>query len=363
MSVLFSPGRIHTLDLPNRVVIPPMCQYSAGDDGLPTEWHLMHYGSLAASGSGLLITEATAVSPEGRITPFDLGLWNDTQAAALEKLLHSIRAWGTIPFMVQLGHAGRKGSRTQPWHGGRPLPEGAWSCVAPSALPFADADPVPVMLDAAGLESVKNDFAAAAIRADAAGFDGIEIHLAHGYLLHQFLSPLANIRDDVYGGSLENRLRFPLEVFAAVRSAFPPGKPVGVRISGSDWVDGGWDMAGSLALCRKLETLGCAFIHVSGGGLSPLQTLDVGPGYQVAMAGEIKRRTTLPVIAVGLITEAEQAESIVRAGDADLVAIGRAMLFNPHWTWQAAARLGAGVDAPPQYWRSAPHGAKGLFDK
>jgi len=251
-----------------------------------------------------------------------------------------------------------------PWLGGASIPPDhvhGWQTVAPSALPHADGDAVPQALDAAGLARVKEGFIAAARRADALGLDAIELHGAHGYLLHQFLSPLANRRDDAYGGSLENRMRFPLEVFAAVRAAVSPEMVVGMRISASDWVDGGWDLAQSIVLARELEKLGCQFIHVSSGGVSPQQKIPVGPGYQIEFAARIKAETAMPTIGVGLITEAKQAETIVQTGQADMVALARAMLYDPRWPWHAAAELGASVSAPPQYWRSQPHELKQLF--
>ncbi len=363
-NILFSPLAIGNLSLRNRVVIPPMCQYSA-TDGLSGDWHRMHYGKLAASGAGMLIVEATAVSPEGRISPQDLGLWSDETEAALAGMIKSLRAWSDMPILLQIGHAGRKASHYRPWEaaGGTMMtPEnGGWQTIAPSALPYTPGTPSPIALDEAECERIKKAFAEAAARAARAGFDGIEVHAAHGYLLHQFLSPISNQRTDKYGGDLAARLRFPLEVFEAARAAFPAEKPVGLRLSGSDWVPGGWNVDDSVALVRELAKRGCAYAHVSGGGLSPAQQLAPKPGYQVDMAARIKSETGMTTIAVGLITEALQAETILVSGQADLVAVGRGILYNPHWPWHAAAALGAAVSAPPQYWRSAPHGIKGLF--
>jgi 2,4-dienoyl-CoA reductase-like NADH-dependent reductase (Old Yellow Enzyme family) len=363
MSMLFSPIKLGPLELANRIAIAPMCQYSA-EEGLPTDWHMIHLGHLALSGAGLLIIEATAVTPEGRISPEDLGLWSDQHAAALEPIVNAMRRHAPIKIAIQLGHAGRKASSEVPWQGGANIPPGhqrGWQTVAPSAVPHAEGETAPLALDAAGLQRVKEGFVAAARRADALGLDAIEIHGAHGYLLHQFLSPLANRRTDDYGGSLENRMRFPLEVFEAIRAAVSPEMVVGMRISATDWVEGGWDLGQSLALAEALEQRGCQFIHVSSGGVSPLQKIPVGPGYQIEFAARIRQETSMPVIGVGLITEAKQAETIIQTGQADMVALARAMLYDPRWPWHAAAELGASVSAPPQYWRSQPHEFKNLF--
>jgi 2,4-dienoyl-CoA reductase-like NADH-dependent reductase (Old Yellow Enzyme family) len=363
MSMLFSPIKLGPLELANRIAIAPMCQYSA-DEGLATDWHMIHLGHLALSGAGLLIIEATSVTPEGRITPDDLGLWSDEHAAALEPVINAMRKHSPIKIGIQLSHAGRKASSEVPWQGGANIPPDqprGWQTVAPSAVPHADGETVPLALDAAGLQRVKEGFAAAARRADALGLDAIEIHGAHGYLLHQFLSPLANQRTDEYGGSLENRMRFPLEVFEAIRAEVSPEMVVGMRISATDWVEGGWDLEQSLALMAELEKRGCQFIHVSSGGVSPKQKIPVGPGYQIEFAARIKQQTSMPTIGVGLITEAKQAETIIQTGQADMVALARAMLYDPRWPWHAAAELGASVSAPPQYWRSQPHEYKHLF--
>jgi 2,4-dienoyl-CoA reductase-like NADH-dependent reductase (Old Yellow Enzyme family) len=359
---LFSPFAIGSLKLDNRIVVPPMAQYSA-TNGLAGPWHAMHYGHLAVSGAGMLILEATAVEPAGRISAFDLGLWSDETQAALAALVHAIRSFSSTPLAVQLAHAGRKGSQSPPWQGGRnvPVAQGGWQTVAPSAVAFEAADQTPAALDGADIDRLVEAFGKAAARAGTVGFDCVEMHAAHGYLLHQFLSPLSNQRQDEYGGSPENRMRLPLRVFAAVRAAFPGDRPVGARISATDWVDGGWGLEESIQLTKELQKLGCAYIHVSSGGLSPAQRIQVGPGYQVPFAEAIKKATGLPTIAVGLITSAAQARAILDEGRADLAAIGRAMLYDPRWGWHAAAELGAQVAAPPQYWRSAPHGVKDLF--
>ncbi len=362
-SMLFSPVTLGPLQLANRIAIAPMCQYSAVD-GLPTDWHTIHLGSLALSGAGLLIIEATAVTPEGRISPDDLGLWSDAHADALKPIVATMRRHSPIKVAIQLAHAGRKASTDVPWAGGAQIapdqPRG-WQTVAPSSLPHAEGEVPPQALDAAGLARIRDGFVAAARRAHALGLDAIELHAAHGYLMHQFLSPLSNTRDDAYGGSLENRLRFPLEVVDAVRAAVPQAMAVGVRISATDWVEGGWELEQSLRFARELKARGCDFIHVSTGGLSPLQKIPVGPGYQVQFAQRIKAETGMPTIGVGLITEAQQAEDILQNGQADVIGLARAMLYDPRWPWHAAAQLGEQVVAPPQYWRSQPREHKDLF--
>ncbi|MCE3261911.1 MAG: oxidoreductase [Pseudoduganella sp.] len=362
MSHLFSPYALGPLPLANRIAIAPMCQYSA-HNGLATDWHMIHYGHLALSGAALLILEATAVSPEGRISPADLGLWSAEHQQALAPIVQAIRRHAPIRLAVQLAHAGRKASSAPPFEGGQALApgQGGWQTVAPSALPHGAGEPVPLALDEAGLARIKSDFVNAALRVHALGIEAIELHGAHGYLLHQFLSPLANQRSDQYGGALENRMRFPLEVFDAVRAAMPAGMALGMRISATDWVEGGWDIEQSLALARELQQRGADFVHVSGGGVSPLQQIPLGPGYQIQFAQRIKAETGLPTIGVGLITEPLHAESIIASGQADMVGLARAMLFNPRWPWHAAAALGAQVAAPPQYWRSQPRELKNLF--
>ena len=363
MSQLFEPLQIGNLHLDNRIVIAPMCQYSAVD-GTPGGWHLMHLGHLALSGAGLLILEATAVSAEGRISPGDLGLYSDANEAGLARVLRVLREVSPIKLGMQLAHAGRKASSRAPWAGGSQIradePEG-WQAVAPSAVPITPAEAAPTALDRAGLKRVREEFAAAARRAARLGLDALEVHAAHGYLLHEFLSPLANRRDDEYGGSLANRMRFVLEVFDAVREAFTHDKPVWARISATDWVPGGWDIEGTIALSNELKARGCAAIHVSSGGVSPQQAIKLGPGYQVPFAQRVKVEVGVTTIAVGLITEPEQAEAIIANGEADAVGIARAILYNPHWPWHAAAKLGAQVTAPRQYWRSQPREAKDLY--
>lgn len=362
MSQLFSPISLGKLTLENRIAIAPMCQYSA-DHGNATAWHRIHLGHLALSGAGLLIIEAAAIEAAGRITPQDLGLWNDETEQALGSVLKDVRQHSSMPIGIQLAHAGRKASTDVPWRGGGFLqPEaGGWQTSAPSGVPFNQTDGTPVALTKARIEEIKQSFVDSAIRADRLGLDLIEVHAAHGYLLHQFLSPLSNQRDDVYGGSLENRMRLTLEIFREVRRVFPANKPVGVRISATDWVEGGWDVEQSIALSQALEAEGCAYIHVSSGGLSPAQQIKVGPNYQVPFAAAIKKAVTIPVIAVGMITEPKQAEAVLVEQQADMVALARGMLYDPRWPWHAAAKLGAKVHAPEQYWRCEPHEVKGLF--
>jgi 2,4-dienoyl-CoA reductase-like NADH-dependent reductase (Old Yellow Enzyme family) len=364
MSALFTPFRVGALELRNRIVIAPMCQYSAVD-GCMTDWHVIHLGHLALSGAALLTIEATAVLPEARITYADVGLWNDATEATIARTLESIRRWSDIPIAIQLAHAGRKASTEVPWKGGAQVPPdhpNGWQTFAPSAIPFEAGQQPPVALDRDDLTRVREAFAAAAQRAARLGVDAVQLHCAHGYLLHEFLSPLSNRRDDEYGGSPENRMRFPLEVFDAVRAAFPADLAVSMRVSGTDWADGGWDIDQTIAFARALEARGCAAMHVSSGGLTPAQQIPVGPSYQVPLARAVKRATRMPVIAVGLITEFEQAEAVVGTGDADLIALARTILYNPRWPWHAAAHFGAQVKAPDQYLRSQPRQYPDLFD-
>ena len=364
MSRLFEPWRLGALELANRIVVAPMCQYSA-DEGSATDWHQLHLGSLALSGAGLMILEATAISAEGRISPDDLGLYSDANEDALAKILATIRANSPIRIGIQLSHAGRKGSSHAPWEGGgqiRPDQPRGWRTRAPSAVPHSETEVAPLALDKAAMVAVRQGFVAAAKRAVRLGLDGIEIHGAHGYLLHQFLSPLANHRADEYGGSRENRMRFPLEVFAAVRDAVPRDIPAWMRVSATDWVPGGCTIEDTVVLAKALEARGAAAIHVSTGGVSPRQAIRPEPGYQVPFAKRIKSEVSLPVIAVGLITEAEQAEAIIADGDADAVALARAILYDPRWPWHAAAKLGARVTAPKQYWRCQPREYPHLFE-
>lgn len=362
MSSLFSPFSLGSIDLANRIVVAPMCQYSA-INGCATDWHVMHLGQLALSGAGLLIVEATAVQAEGRISPLDLGLYNDANEEALARVVQAIRRYSSMPLGIQLAHAGRKASCAAPWDGGRQLTaeQGGWATVAPSALPFAAGDAPPAELDEAGIAAIIQAFVRAAERSHRLGFNIIEVHAAHGYLLHEFLSPLSNQRQDAYGGDLHGRMRLLLEVYAAVRAAVPEEVAVGVRISATDWEEGGWDVQQSTTLAAALQALGCAYLHVSGGGLTPTARIPVAPGYQIPLARHIRGQVSMPVIGVGLITEAQQAEAIIAEGEADLVALARAMLYNPRWPWHAAAELGAQVAAPRPYWRAPPQDVQHLF--
>jgi NADPH2 dehydrogenase len=367
MSLLFSPFTLPSprggLALANRIVVAPMCQYSAVN-GEATDWHLMHWGNLLNSGAALFTIEATAVLPEGRISPQCLGLWDERTEAALRSTLQRARQLAPpTPVCIQLAHAGRKASSAVPWQGGQLLAPnaGGWQPVGPSALPHLPTEPAPTAMDAADMARVRNAFVSAAQRANAMGIEAVELHSAHGYLLHEFLSPLANHRQDDYGGSFENRIRFPLEVFAAVRKAFDG--VLGLRLSATDWVEGGWDVAQSTAFCKRLKALGCDFIHVSSGGVSPQQKIALGAGYQVPFARQIRAEAGMATTAVGLITEPQQAEAVLQAGDADLVALARAFLYQPRWGWQAAAALGAQVQANPVYWRCLPREAQAVFGK
>ncbi|WP_201832175.1 NADH:flavin oxidoreductase/NADH oxidase [Microvirga zambiensis] len=361
---LFTPFRIGKFELANRIVIAPMCQYSA-EDGCMTDWHMIHLGQLALSGAALLTIEATAVTPEGRITYADVGLYSDESEAAMRRVLDGIRRWSDMPIAIQLAHAGRKASTEVPWKGGAQIPPDrshGWQTEAPSTIPHSEGEASPTALDKSGLERVRNAFADAARRAARLDLHAVQVHAAHGYLLHQFLSPLSNRREDEYGGSLENRMRFPLEVFDAVRAAFSADRPVTVRVSGTDWVEGGWTIEETVEFAKALEARGCSGVHVSSGGLAPAQRIAVGPSYQVPLARAVKAATAMPVIAVGLITDFVQAEAILTTGDADLIALARAILYDPRWPWHAAAHFGAAVKAPSQYLRSQPRQFPHLFD-
>ncbi len=319
------------------------------------DWHLMHLGQLAQSGAGLLTIEATAVSPEGRITRGDVGLYDDRTERAMAAVIAALKRWSDMPLAIQLAHAGRKASILPPWDGGGALGQGeGWQGIAPSSLPFQQGDAAPMKVDRAQMERIKDCHVSSTLRAARLGIDAIQLHAAHGYLLNQFLSPLSNVRDDEYGGSLENRMRFPLEVFRAVRAAFPADRPVSVRVSGTDWLAGGWDIDQAAAFSQALETEGCNAIHVTSGGLDPGQIIPASADYQIGLARAIKRAVKAPVVAVGMIREFDQAEAILAAGDADFVALARAMLYNPRWPWHAAAHFGRTVNVPKQYLRSLP---------
>jgi 2,4-dienoyl-CoA reductase-like NADH-dependent reductase (Old Yellow Enzyme family) len=351
---LFEPYRMRDVALDNRIVVSPMGQHSA-ENGVAAGWHHMHLGQFAVSGVGLVITEAVAIEPRGRVSRGCLGIWNDEQAEAFGRLLAFCKSYGSARMGIQLGHSGRKGSVSTSWEGARPVSveQGGWLTGAPSALAYPGRI-APAELSAAEIADLVEAFASAARRSDEAGFDVIELHAAHGYLLHNFLSPITNARQDRYGGSREGRMRFVLDVFRAVRDAFPAGKAVGVRVSATDWIPGGWEMADTLALCAELKRLGCDYICASSGGTAPEQTITVGPLYQVPFAETIRREIDIPTMAVGLITEPAEAEGILQAGQADLVALGRGMLMNPRWAWRAADELGAEASFPPQYERAHP---------
>ena len=366
-SALFSPIRLGELDLANRIVVSPMCQYSAVE-GSAQDWHLMHLGQLAISGAGMLVIEATAVSAAGRITPGCLGLYSDANEVALARVLAAVRQHSDIPVAMQIGHAGRKASSHEPWNGGMLIAQGepgAWVPAGPSALSHLPGEAPVHAMTIAEIKTVIAEFAATAQRADRLGIDALELHGAHGYLLHSFLSPLANQRTDQYGGPITNRMRLFLEVFDAVRAVWPAHKSLGVRLSTTDWVEGGWDVEQSIVLAQALHARGCNWLDCSSGGVAPaLQKIILGPGYQVPFAETIRKAVPgLPIMAVGLITDPHQAEKIIASGQADMVALARAMLYNPRWPWHAAAVLGATVSAPKQYWRCAPREFPDLLGK
>ena len=361
---LFTSLELGNLQLANRIMVSPMCQYSA-IDGKMQPWHQTHLATMALSGAGMLMVEATAVEAAGRITPYCVGLYDDDTESAMRGVLEHVRALSNMPLGLQLAHAGRKASSDAPWNGGKALAagNGGWQTVAPSALSHAPGEPTPTELDASELVKLKESFRQTTRRACKLGYEVIELHMAHGYLLHQFLSPIANQRTDEYGGSLENRMRYPLEVFEAVldevkthtkKTGNTQPIPLGVRISASDWVENGWDITQSLEFSKQLEQMGCAFIDTSSGGISPKQKINLGPGYQIPFAEKIKHEVNIPVIAVGLITEPAHAEEIIANNQADAVMLARGFLADPRWPWRAAAQLKATVDAPPQYWRCMP---------
>ena len=354
---LFSSYALGSRRLPNRIVVSPMCQYSS-TDGFANDWHLVHLGSRAVGGAGLVIMEATAVSPEGRITPADQGLWKDEHIAKLKQITDFIHSQGALAG-IQLAHAGRKASMAVPWEPERLIPpqEGGWTDVlAPSAIPFSDKYAKPIALDKAGIRRLVDSFADATGRAAKAGFDTVEIHSAHGYLLHSFLSPLSNRRTDEYGGSFENRIRFLVEVVDAVREELPKESPLMVRISASDWIDGGWDIDQSVALAKVLKSHQVDLMDISSGGLAPEAKIPAGPGFQTPFAERIRREAGMPTGTVGLITGAAQADQIVRNGQADLVLIARELLRNPYWPLEAAAEIHQQISWPKQYLRAAASG-------
>jgi 2,4-dienoyl-CoA reductase-like NADH-dependent reductase (Old Yellow Enzyme family) len=349
-SALFTPIRLRGLTLENRIVVSPMCQYSA-DDGSATDWHMQHLGLLSHVGAGLVVIEATGVEREGRITLGCLGLYSDANEQALGRVIESYRRYSKTPIGIQLAHAGRKGSASRPWEGGRPLKpdEGAWATVAPSALPFDEGWHTPHALSRGEIDRIVQSFATAARRAHRIGLDEVELHCAHGYLMAEFLSPLANRREDEYGGSLENRMRFALRVAEAVRAQWPAEKPMGARINATDWVEGGFTLDEAVVLSRELKARGCDFVCVSSGGIAGKIKVPAGPGYLLPHAARIKREAEIATRAVGFIVTAQQAEAAVAEGQADMVSMARAILDDPRWGWHAAELLGASVAYPPQY--------------
>ncbi len=354
-SRLFEPIILGGVTLPNRIAVSPMCQYSAGN-GSAGDWHLQHLGSLAVSGAGLIVVEQTAVEPVGRITHACLGLYSDENEAALARLVALCRRWGGARLGIQLAHAGRKGSARLPWRGGGPLgcDDGAWTTVAPSAMPFGDGWPTPDALDEEGLMRIRDAHAEAARRAHRLGFDLVEVLAAHGFLLHSFLSPISNRRTDDYGGGLDGRMRFPLEVAAAVRAVWPRDKALGMRITGSDWIAGGITPEEAGTFARRLSEIGFDYVCVSSGGISPQARPAVALGYQVPFAAAVRKASGIATQAVGMIVDPHQAEAIIAAGDADLVALARAFLDDPRWGWHAADALGADLVCAPQYRRARP---------
>ncbi len=353
MSKLFERYKLRDVEFRNRIWVSPMCQYSSAD-GMPTDWHLVHLGSRAVGGAALVIQEATAVSPEGRISPSDAGIWSDAHSEAYKKITAFIKSQGAIAG-IQLAHAGRKASTAAPWNGGKKveIENGGWETVAPSPIKFSDDYPMPREMTKADIEKATNDFVAAAKRALVAGFEVIEIHAAHGYLFHEFLSPLSNKRTDEYGGSLENRLRFPLEAARKVRETVPENLPVFVRISATDWTENGWDLEQSIEFCQRLKEIGIDLIDVSTGGNVPNARIPVAPNYQVEFAAEIRKQVGIATGAVGMITEPKQAEEILQKGEADAILMAREFLREPYFVFRAARELGAKIDyVPKQYGRA-----------
>ena len=363
-SVLFTPFALRGSKFANRIVVAPMCQYSAVE-GTVGDWHLMHLGHIALSGPGLLIIEATGVSPNGRITPNCTGLYSDRNESALKRVVEFCRGLSGTAIGIQLCHSGRKGSTRAPWLDGGVLTdeEGYWVPEAPSSVPYLPTWEPPLELDESGLRRVQEEFVQAARRAARIGLDLVELHMAHGYLLHSFLSPLTNKRTDGYGGSPERRMRFPLEVFEAVRGEAPPELPVTVRLSATDWVEGGWDVEQSTIFCRTLNEMGCDMVHVTSGGLVQEQKIRAGPGYQIAFSEQIRREANIATLAVGQIMTPSQAETIIRTGQADMAALARGILWDPRWVWKAALELGAEIELPPPYARCNPKLASKPFVK
>lgn len=351
-SKLFSTISLRDLTLANRLVVSPMGQYNSRN-GSATDWHLMHLGQFSLGGFGLVMTEVSAVEPAGRVSHACAGIWSDENELALKRVVDFCKEYGVSALGLQIGHSGRKGSTTSMFDGAKPLmpADGGWQTVAPSEIPFAPGWQTPRALSKSELATLVEQFSAAVRRADRIGYDLVELHGGHGYLIHQFLSPLSNQRDDEYGGTLENRMRFPLQVFAAMRAAWPAHKPMGIRISATDWITGGWDVEETIVFARELKDLGCDYIDVSSGALDLRQQIPLGPGYQVPLSAQIRRAVGLPTMTVGLITDPRQADQIVGSGQADLVAMARGAMWNPRWPWHAAEELGAEV---PYARRSMP---------
>jgi 2,4-dienoyl-CoA reductase-like NADH-dependent reductase (Old Yellow Enzyme family) len=354
MSKLFTTLKLRQVVFRNRVFVSPMCQYSS-EEGLPTQWHHVHLGSRAVGGAGLVMVEATAISPEGRISPFDSGIWSDAHAKAYAPIARFIKEQGAIAGM-QIAHAGRKASTDAPWNGGKAVGAGGggWETIGPSPIAFSPATPAPREMSKEKMDQVAAQFVQAAQRALAAGFEVIELHMAHGYLLHEFLSPLSNHRGDEFGGSPANRMRLPLRVAREVRAAWPAHLPMFVRISATDWAEGGWDLAQSIALCKELKSIGVDLIDCSSGGMIPGVQIPTDAGFQVPFSRAIRREAAIPTGAVGLITQAKQAEEIIAEGKADVVFLARQMLRDPYWPLHAAAELGLDVPWPRQYERAKP---------
>ncbi|MDU8944230.1 NADH:flavin oxidoreductase/NADH oxidase [Ovoidimarina sediminis] len=353
-STMFTPFEIRGVSIPNRIAVSPMCQYSAVDS-VPGDWHIAHLGQMAMGGAGLIFVEATGVEPDGRITQGCTGLYDAATEAAFAQIVGFMRTVGPAKIGIQLSHSGRKGSTVAPWEGGGLIEgQGGWQTESASPVPYLDGWPEPREMDAAALERVKAAFAEAARRADRAGFDLVEVHVAHGYLLHQFLSPITNQRNDAYGGNAVNRMRYPLEVVEAVRAVFPEDKPLFVRLSATDWIDGAWDLEQSIMFCRELKAIGCDVVDVTSGGLDQRQAIKVGPGYQVGFSERIRHEAEIATMAVGQITDPVQAETILATGQADLVALARGMLWDPRWAWRAALALGEEITLPAPYARCNP---------
>jgi 2,4-dienoyl-CoA reductase-like NADH-dependent reductase (Old Yellow Enzyme family) len=363
-SLLFSPLTMRGLTLPNRIVVSPMCQYNS-DNGSANDWHLMHLGGFSLGAAGLVMTEMTDVCPQGRISPRCAGMWSDDNEKALKRVHDFCRQYGVAKLGVQLAHAGRKGPQMPPGVGGKPILDGpdAWTPEAPSAIPYDEGWPVPKAMTKDDIKRVIGEFAAAAKRVDRIGYDVIELHGAHGYLGHQFLSPLSNQRTDEYGGSTENRMRFLIEMYEAVRAVWPQDKPIGMRVSATDWVDGGWTPEETVLLAKELKTRGLDYMDVSTGGLSPKQKIPLSPGYQVPFAEQVKKATGIVTMSVGLITDARQAEDILQAGKADLICIGRGALYDPRWAWHAAEELGDETAYAPKMMACHPKLRPQIFPK